>query len=101
VKQKKPSSNCCAHQHDCDEKETHPAATHDGDASGDLEVVLVLSVAARKCQGLATLWLTAGAVTLAPAMTIAIEHVPAGEVASLDRELCSISLLPGVPPPRA
>jgi hypothetical protein len=109
------------HDHDTDHQQAASCGGHDHDAAGaeracanctsrvtgtgpeaGTSIVWVSAFEARKCRGLATLWIVTGAaVSLAIESLWEFDWAPAGQALSAERQLQSVISLPTVPPPRA
>jgi hypothetical protein len=97
------ADSCCAEKHKgSTENSCSAAGTCEAEFSDDWQWSLVPTASARKCQGLAQLWLLIGST--APAVkpvVVAVRPVPAGTVCLTDEFSSHTLPRPTTPPPRA
>jgi hypothetical protein len=99
------AANCDGHGHNaagaeraCEHCTPRTIAT---EPETSTSIVWVSAFEARKCRGLSTLWIVTGAaVPLAIESLWEFDWAPAGQAASAERKLQSVTSLPTVPPPR-
>lgn len=103
-------ADCCSDHHTggagCHDKASAEPESHACAKCGVLEgksgVTWVLGIEARKCRGLSTQWIAAGASLPLQILSLwEFDWTPVGQVMSTTDPLCSIAFAPSVPPPRA
>ena len=95
------ASQCCGNCGCGKRKAAAAVATDAVSQQAEPQFELVLSIATRKCQGHAEVWLALGAIALPPErVVISVDGTCRENLVTASTTLSSLDILPATPPPR-